>query len=135
MSRAPALPGDACPCGRPARYALCCGRYHEGPLAGQAPDPESLMRSRYTAFVKDLRPYLLDTWHASERPAAIDPPEPGLTWLGLTVREARLTAADEGIVSFVARYKIGGRAHRLEEVSRFVREDGVWRYVKALDAP
>lgn len=93
------------------------------------------MRSRYTAFVKDLRPYLLETWHASERPAAIEPPEPGLKWLGLTVREARLTGEDEGTVSFVARYKIGGRAHRLEEVSRFVREDGVWRYVRALDAP
>jgi SEC-C motif-containing protein len=32
-------------------------------------------------------------------------------------------------VSFVARSKLGGRAHRLEEVSRFVREDGRWFYV------
>ncbi len=27
-------------------------------------------------------------------------------------------------MEFVARYKIGGRAHRLHEVSRFVREAG-----------
>ncbi|MGE8489474.1 MAG: YchJ family metal-binding protein, partial [Paraburkholderia nemoris] len=33
-------------------------------------------------------------------------------------------------VEFVARYKVGGRAHRLHELSRFIRgEDGRWRYV------
>jgi SEC-C motif-containing protein len=33
-------------------------------------------------------------------------------------------------VEFVARYKVGGRAHRLHESSRFIRgEDGHWRYV------
>ena len=32
-------------------------------------------------------------------------------------------------VSFVARSKLAGRAHRLQETSRFVREDGRWFYV------
>ncbi len=124
-----------CPCGLPAAYSACCGRYHAGPLAGLAPDPASLMRSRYTAFVKDLRPYLLDTWHASHRPASIEPPEPGLKWLGLTVKEARLLSEKEGEVRFVARYKIAGRAHRLEELSRFVKVNGRWLYVRAQDTP
>lgn len=102
----------------------------------QAPDPESLMRSRYSAFVKDVRAYLLATWHETERPAQIEAPEPGLKWLGLEVRGAGSLGADEAWVSFVARYKLGGRAHRLEERSRFVREAGQWFYVAALtDAP
>ncbi len=42
------------------------------------------MRSRYSAFVKDLRPYLLATWHPDTRPAEIEAPEPGLQWLGWT---------------------------------------------------
>ena len=29
-------PEEPCPCGLPAAYLSCCGRYHEGPLAGQA---------------------------------------------------------------------------------------------------
>ena len=124
---------DPCPCGHVANYADCCGRYHAGPQAGLAPDPASLMRSRYTAFVKDLRPYLLDTWHASHRPAHIEPPEAGLKWLGLTVRDAGLLSDTQGWVSFVARYKIAGRAHRLEEVSQFVKENGRWLYVCAQD--
>ncbi|MBW8848652.1 MAG: hypothetical protein JF607_27295, partial [Burkholderiales bacterium] len=55
-----------CPCGHPQLYAACCGRWHaahaqSGTLT--APTPEALMRSRYSAFVLDLRPYLLASWH------------------------------------------------------------------------
>lgn len=122
---------EACPCGRPAAYAECCGRYHAGPLHLLAPDPEALMRSRYSAFVKDLRPYLLATWHPSTRPAVIEPSEPGLTWLGLTVKGAGLDGPDAGWVEFVARSKLAGRAWRLHERSRFVREGGHWFYLDA----
>lgn len=121
-----------CPCGQPARYDDCCGALHRAHAAGQglaAPTPEALMRSRYSAFVLDLRPYLLASWHASSRPAALEPPERGLKWLGLEVKRSALQDADHGTVEFVARSKLGGRAHRLHEVSRFVREGGEWFYV------
>jgi SEC-C motif-containing protein len=124
---------DACPCGRPANYVDCCGRYHAGPLVLQAPDPESLMRSRYSAFVRDVRAYLLDTWHPSTRPAGIEPPEPGLTWLGLDVKRAQMLPDGRGLVEFVARSKLGGRAHRLHEFSLFVREGERWFYLSAQD--
>ena len=87
------------------------------------------MRSRYAAYVLDLRPYLLATWHPSTRPAELPPPEPGLRWLGLEVRRHTPVDADHATVEFVARSKLGGRAHRLQECSRFVREAGRWYYV------
>jgi SEC-C motif-containing protein len=118
-----------CPCGLPRRYADCCGRWHGGPLHLQAPDAEALMRSRYTAFVLDRRDYLRDTWHPSTRPAVLEDPPPGLRWLGLEVRRHVGTDADHATVEFVARSKLGGRASRLHEVSRFVREDGRWTYL------
>lgn len=121
-----------CPCGRPAPYAACCGALHQAFAAGQglsAATPEALMRSRYSAFVLDLRDYLLASWHASTRPASIEPPEPGLRWLGLDVKRTALQDGDHGTVEFVARSKLGGRAHRLHETSRFVREEGAWFYV------
>lgn len=126
---APALP---CPCGTGHRYDACCGALHAAFGAGRgltAATPEALMRSRYAAFVLDLRPYLLASWHASTRPAVLEPPEPGLKWLGLDVKRSALQDADHGSVEFVARSKLGGRAHRLHEVSRFVREHGEWFYV------
>ena len=87
------------------------------------------MRSRYSAFVLDLTDYLLATWHASTRPSSIAPNEAGMKWLGLEVRRHRVVDADHAEVEFVARSKLAGRAHRLQELSRFVREDGRWFYV------
>jgi SEC-C motif-containing protein len=121
-----------CPCGSALAYTACCGCLHGDYSESDtltAPTPEALMRSRYAAFVLDLRPYLLASWHASTRPADLDPPEPGLKWLGLDVKRAALQDADHGTVEFIARSKLGGRAHRLHEVSRFVRENGEWFYV------
>ncbi len=118
-----------CPCGSTLAYAPCCGRYHAGALQLQAPDAAALMRSRYSAFVLGLADYLLATWHPSTRPGALEPDPPGLKWLGLKVRQHTLQDADHATVEFVARSKLGGRAQRLHERSRFVREAGRWFYV------
>lgn len=123
---------EVCPCGRTdARgkvlaYAQCCGRYldHDTP----APDAESLMRSRYSAFVLGRVAYLEASWHASTRPAGLAL-EQGQKWLGLEVKRHRVIDADHAEVEFVARSRVGGRGVRLHETSRFVREGGRWYYV------
>ena len=84
------------------------------------------MRSRYSAYVFGLLDYLLATWHASSSPGDLELPP--VKWLGLEVRHAQ-TAGDVGVVEFVARCKDGGSAQRLQETSRFVREDGRWYYI------
>jgi SEC-C motif-containing protein len=125
----------SCPCGRttPKGQALsladCCGLYHSGQ---PAPDAESLMRSRYSAFVLGDVPYLLSTWHSSQRPAELTL-ETGGKWLGLEIKQHLVTGTDTAEVEFVARFRVGGKAVRQHERSRFVREkshDGVrWLYV------
>ncbi len=87
------------------------------------------MRSRYSAYVMGLWDYLQATWHPATRPAEPASGEPGLRWLGLEIRQVTQTDADHATVEFVARSKLGGRAHRLHETSRFVREGGRWFYV------
>ncbi|MEH0167683.1 YchJ family protein [Roseateles microcysteis] len=121
-----------CPCGHQRSYQDCCGALHQafaesGGLS--APDAETLMRSRYSAFVLNELAYLLATWHASRRPAALEPNEAGLRWLGLEVKKHLQQDDNHATVEFVARSKLGGRAQRLHETSRFVREDGAWFYV------
>lgn len=116
-----------CPCGSGRDYAECCSPFHGGE---DAPTAEALMRSRYSAYVLRLEPYVLDTWHASTRPPSLDLDQDGTThWLGLEIRRHERTGADSATVEFVARYKIAGRAFRLHEISRFIREDGRWHYV------
>ncbi len=120
-----------CPCGASPALpcADCCGRYQAGPLHLLAPTAEALMRSRYSAYVLGRGDYLLATWHASTRPAVIEPDPLGLKWLGLEVRQHTVQGADHASVEFVARSKLGGRAQRLHETSRFAREGGRWYYV------
>ena len=125
----------SCPCGRvdarqrPLAFARCCGRYLAGFADTPAPDAESLMRSRYCAFVLQDADYLMATWHGTRRPPHLEF-EPGTKWLGLEVREHRVIDDSHAEVEFVARSRHGGRAHRLHERSRFVREDGRWYYVE-----
>ena len=118
----------ACPCGG-SSFATCCGRYlQDGQIA---PTPEALMRSRYTAYVRGDEAYLRATWEERTRPQGpILDADSGLKWLGLEVRRTSMDdAANTGVVEFVARLKTGGRAQRLHEVSRFVRENGRWYYL------
>lgn len=88
------------------------------------------MRSRYSAYCLGLGDYLSATWHPSTRPAELELVGPErLRWIGLTVRGHRASGPDRAEVEFVARYRVGGRGHRLHETSRFVREEGRWYYL------
>ena len=136
------MASQACPCGRSdpkgraLAYAQCCGRFIEHFDSTPAPDAESLMRSRYSAFVHENAAYLLGTWHPSQRPARVDF-EPGVRWLGLEVRSHTPQDDRHAQVEFVARLRdAGGRASRLHEKSRFVREADAagllrWYYLDA----
>jgi len=87
------------------------------------------MRSRYSAFVREDAAYLLATWHASQRPARLDF-DAGAKWLGLSVKSHRRIDGEHAEVEFVARQRdASGRAVRMHERSRFVREQGRWFYV------
>ena len=88
------------------------------------------MRSRYTAYTLMREDYVLATWHHSTRPEVLSLADDVATkWLGLEVKCHELQQPDHAVVEFVARYKVNGRARRLHEISRFVRENGRWHYV------
>ena len=122
-----------CPCGRldakkqVLTYAACCGQYLDGGL--KVPDAQSLLRSRYSAFVLEKADYLRSTWHAGQRPASLEF-ESGVKWLGLQVQHHTVIDATHAEVTFVARRRDRtGRAIRLHERSRFVCENGCWCYI------
>lgn len=119
---------SACPCGSGRSLSDCCGRYLNG--GNGAPTAEALMRSRYSAYVLLREDYLLATWHPDTRPAALGLREGTQPqWIGLAIKRHAQQDAEHAIVEFLARYKINGRAHRLHEVSRFVRAGDHWLYV------
>ena len=128
-------PKATCPCGRPGTFEECCGPYITGEHL--APDPESLMRSQFTAFALGTNQaidYLVETHHPDHR----DPnPHAGLrasiagvdAWEKLEVRAAQ-AQGDRGTVEFVATYRVGADRRQLHELSEFVRESGQWLYTR-----
>ena len=92
-------------------------------------DALALMRSRYAAFVAGDEAWLLASWHPSTRPRQVAF-EPGTRWLGLEVREHKQIDDTHAEVEFVARSRVaGGKAVRLHERGRFVKEAGRWFYL------
>lgn len=86
------------------------------------------MRSRYSAYVLGLEEYLLNTWHPNTRPQALNLKQDRTQWLGLEVKRFDLND-EQAIVEFIARYKINGKAGKMQETSRFKRIATRWFYV------
>jgi len=125
------MPPRPCPCGLPAPFDDCCGRYL-GADGAAAPTAEALMRSRYTAFARGGTvgaEHLLRTWHPATRPVTLEL-DGAVRWTGLEVldRVGGGLFDVEGVVEFRAHHREGPRAGSLHERSRFVREGGRWLY-------
>ena len=125
---------DPCLCGSKLPRNACCDPILSG--TRPATTAVALMRSRYTAYVTRNEAYLLDSWHPDVRPTRLDL-DPRQRWLGLKIlsTSAGTPTDSEGMVEFVARYKIDGRGHRLHEISRFARTENGWFYVDGIRGP
>ncbi|WP_243716330.1 YchJ family protein [Actinomadura darangshiensis] len=102
---------------------------HGGEAAAET--AEELMRSRFSAFAMEDEAYLLRTWHPATRPERVGF-EDGMRWTRLEIVRAEAGGPDDdkGLVEFRARYLIGAEPGELHEISRFMRHDGEWVYVR-----
>lgn len=118
-----------CPCGSQQTYNQCCRQYHDGK---SAPTAETLMRSRYSAYVMRNGAYLHRSWHSSTRPNKKGLLQlPPMDWVGLEIVRTEQGGEQDGagIVEFIARLRDGEQTGELHETSRFVKEGGKWYYV------
>lgn len=118
-----------CPCGSGKSYEKCCAPFHKGRL--RAPTPETLMRSRYSAFVLGDFSYIEKTMSGKSLKSfsrkQLEEFHPQTKWLGLQV----LSASEEkerGEVHFIALYAMEGKKVQMEETSEFKKKGGTWYY-------
>lgn len=122
---------SSCPCGNSKAYEQCCEPIHHNPSLANT--PEQLMRSRYSAHVKQLVDYVVNTYHPScnaeqEREAIAESIDS--QWCCLEVISCEAGSHDnEGFVTFKAYFAQDGKEYCLEERSRFIRENGQWYYI------
>ena len=122
-------PLEPCLCGSGLGYGACCGIYHDGRTY---PDTaETLMRSRYTAYVLQNAEYLRQTWDIGKCPETIDFSRETSVWQRLEIIDCKKGGPldDKGIVEFKAYYQQNGEECVLHEVSRFIRNAGRWLYI------
>ncbi|PVZ84778.1 hypothetical protein C9426_21730 [Serratia sp. S1B] len=124
---------DLCPCCSGLPYHTCCQPFITGEQF--APSPQSLMRSRYSAYMLQDVDYLITTWHpdcqAELWRSGIVSSFANTEWLGLTiVEETTGSNADEGFVEFIARFTESGNSPKMmHERSRFLRLEQRWYYI------
>jgi SEC-C motif-containing protein len=123
---------ETCPCCSGEQYSLCCEPFLKRlRLPATA---EQLMRSRYSAYVRQDADYLVSTWHPSRRDPMLaellSENFPATVWLSLNVTRCNPGSHDnEAFVTFFARYRENSAIHAIHECSRFLREDQRWYYI------
>lgn len=123
-----------CPCGSGNLLNTCCGHYHDGQ---PAPDAQTLMRSRYSAYVLGDIDYLLSTTLPAQQSgldrSAMAQWSAQSTWLGLAVEDAQVIGGqpEHAFVTFVARWhdSDGDGEHSHRERSAFVQHAGRWYFI------
>ncbi|MDP1835761.1 MAG: YchJ family metal-binding protein [Chlamydiales bacterium] len=127
------LSSTICPCGSGKLYDTCCRPFHEGLRPSTALE---LMRSRYSAYVKHLATYIIDTTHPSNPSAMADL----FAWTGEILAFTKSTHFERleilqftdgdkvAYVRFKAYMRQGGSDITFIEMSRFEKISGRWLY-------
>ena len=124
---------EKCPCGSNLTFAKCCGPLLQG--TAPATTAESLMRSRYTAYVKQAMDYLYETTHPQHRKGydheGTRKWAESAEWLGLEIVSSRGGAEDaNGEVEFIARFSEDGNETAHHELGKFRKLDGKWYFTE-----
>jgi SEC-C motif-containing protein len=121
-----------CPCGSARSYKECCAPYHRGER--EPPDPESLVRARFSAFATARVDFLVKTLHADHEDRARPEEElvrdlreacRTLRYMGLEILERQ-----PGRVRFRVKVFHRGEDRSFVELSQFAHDGVGWRYVR-----
>ncbi len=120
-----------CPCQSGLLFQYCCQPFLQSSPAQFPKTAEQLMRSRYTAYSLKNTDYLLKTWHPKTRPQRLRLEQDNNHWIGLKIKSTHQGGKNDvlGSVHFIARYKINGKACKLEENSQFEKLSDQWFYL------
>ncbi|CAM1365806.1 Sec-C motif domain protein [Tenacibaculum soleae] len=125
-----------CPCNPSKKYSDCCEKAHQN--IQTVLTAETLMRSRYSAFVLAKINYLQESHHSRTRPSNKEKKEilswtKSVKWLKLEVlNTSKGSITDlEGTVEFNAFFMENGKVDVIHENSSFCKENKHWVYLNA----
>lgn len=122
-----------CPCGSDRPYEECCQPIIKGEQS--APTAETLMRARYSSYVKQELDFLLESTHPDHRedydPQSTRTWSESARWHGLEIADTvDGTEGDTtGEVEFMAHFSIRNQRQVHHERATFEKVDGKWFFV------
>jgi SEC-C motif-containing protein len=121
---------ENCPCSSGLEYTKCCEPYITG--AKTAPTAESLMRSRYTAYVVHAIEYIINTCLEGDKiiRESVEAWSNNSEWLGLRIITIIGGGMDDNIgkVVFEAIYEQKGLRYVHHETASFIKKNSCWFY-------
>lgn len=132
MNNTTITPDSPCPCNSDKAYSACCGLYIG--TKEHAPNPEAMMRSRYTAYVIGDIDHLMKTIPLLQRKAfdqrAALAWSKAAEWLGLDVKGSKeFEQGKKARVEFIAKYKIEGEEQIHHEIALFEKTQNRWFFI------
>ncbi|WP_028889274.1 YchJ family protein [Tenacibaculum ovolyticum] len=125
-----------CPCNSSRAYNECCKNAHQN--IESVTTAESLMRSRYSAFVLANINYLQESHHSTTRPSNREKKEiltwtKSVEWIKLEIINTTKGCYTDltGTVEFKAFFMENGNIDIIHENSSFCKENNHWKYLKA----
>ena len=119
-----------CPCQSQRPYADCCAPLHQGT---PAPDAQTLMRSRYSAYTLHNIPYLVASTVPAQQAlldtAAMQTWAQQTQWLGLEILHQQQFGKHHAQVAFNAHFQADGGTQVHHELSTFVHIAGHWYFI------
>ena len=130
-------PNDICPCGSLKKYKKCCKPFHD-----KITFPKTaleLMKSRFSAFAVLIADYIIFTTHENNSDYISDLKSWNQDIMNFSknTRFERLEILDfiegevESFVTFKATLFQDNNDISFIEKSRFIKTDGIWKYVDA----
>ena len=127
---------EKCPCGSDKSYEECCRPVIKGTI--DAVTAESLMRARYSAFVKTEIDFLYNTVSPSQQTdfnhSETTEWSKNSDWKGLEIIETVDGGPDDdkGTVEFIARFEQNSQEVRHHELASFEKIDGKWTFMDGI---
>ena len=127
----------SCYCGTTNSFELCCKKYIKG--KDYPPEPETLMRSRYSAYASKNAEYLFNTTvnekQKDNKLTDIAQWAAQTKWLKLTIIHSvqcnieNFNSDNPPTVEFTAIYLNNNKLYQFSEKSIFIVEEQQWKYL------
>lgn len=122
---------DICPCDSEKSYSNCCQKFHNG---NPCKTTEELLRARFSAFVKHIPSYLIETHHPMYVNPQLISDLQDSSFLPHNLKILEINKGQEvdqdGSITYSFEYSVGTKKDKFTTTSLYSKMGNDWYYEK-----